>query len=318
MWSRTPEIPGTAGSAARNETERNKAEEAAVHGLQRSLSEAMVRLDDGATGALDAPVDPQAAFSFLDGRAPRRHGESVIVFDHGRPLAWAGKMRIDPYSVIDPVSVTFSPFYTTMNVVKVRGDTRSIASIVLHAAPPADRLTESVDSRVAPLQGVASYEFAPPGDSAGGPVVLSFQGKPILRALPRLAEPGEVRFRSAATLRARGIVALVILALAFLVYAWRDRRSLSERLCAIVVATGITALVPWNSFSNTSRLFDPAYYFSRLAGPFTANAAALLISSALFLMAVYAVIRARPDARWPRAYAALGALVTLGVGIPIA
>jgi signal transduction histidine kinase len=89
-------------------------------------------------------------------------------------------------------------------------------------------------------------------------------------------------------------------------------------LFGVAVALAITALVPWNSFSNTSRLFDPAYYFSKLAGPLTANAAALLMSSALVLMAVYAVIRAHPEARWPRAYAALGALVTLGVGIPIA
>jgi 4-amino-4-deoxy-L-arabinose transferase-like glycosyltransferase len=70
-------------------------------------------------------------------------------------------------------------------------------------------------------------------------------------------------------LRARGTVALVIFVLAFLAYAWRDRRSLSERIFAIVVALVVTALVPWNSFSNTSRVFDPAYYFSKLAGPLT-------------------------------------------------
>src|SRR5437870_8836436 len=35
-------------------------------------------------------------------------------------------------------------------------------------------------------------------------------------------------------------------------------------------------------------------------------------------MAVYAVFRTRPEIRWPRPYAALGALVTLGIGIPFA
>jgi len=35
-------------------------------------------------------------------------------------------------------------------------------------------------------------------------------------------------------------------------------------------------------------------------------------------MGVYAVIRAHPNARWPRLYAAIGALVTLGIGIPFA
>jgi signal transduction histidine kinase len=301
-----------------NETERAKAAEGAVRALERSLSEALQRLDDRATGALDAPAEVPAAFSYLESRAPQRDGESVVVFDKNRPLAWAGKIRIDPDSLMNPVNASFTPFYVTLSVVKIRGDRRVVALVVLHAVPPADGLTESLDSRVAPVQGVDSYDFAPPQDARGGPVVLSYRGQPVLRALPRLADTGEVRFRSASTLRARGTIALVIFVLAFLAYAWRNRRSLSERLFALVVALGVTALVPWNSFSNTSRVFDPAYYFSKLAGPLTANAAALSISSALVLIGVYAVIRAHPDARWPRLYAALGAVVTLGVGIPFA
>ena len=87
-------------------------------------------------------------------------------------------------------------------------------------------------------------------------------------------------------LRARGTIVLVIFTLAFLVYAWRDRRALADRLFAVAVALAITALVPWNSFSQHVEAFDPAYYFSRLAGPLTANAGALFITSALVLMAV--------------------------------
>ncbi|MDB4871602.1 MAG: putative two-component histidine kinase [Gemmatimonadales bacterium] len=318
IWVRTPAIPRTAGSPARNETDRAKAAEGAVRALERSLAEALQRLDDRATGALDVPADAPAAFAFLHRRALQRDGESVVVFDHNRPLAWAGKIRINPDSLVNPVSASFSPFYVTLNVVKTRGDRRAVASVVLHAIPPADRLTESLDSRVAPVQGVDSYEFAPPNDVRGGPVVLSYRGQPVLRALPRLADPGEVRFRSASRLRARGTIALIIFLLAFLVYAWRDRRSLSERLFALAVGLAVTALVPWNSFSNTSRVFDPAYYFSKLGGPLTANAAALSISSALVLIGVYAVIRAHPNARWPRLYTAVAAVVTLGIGIPFA
>ena len=318
MWVRTPALPRTAGAARGNEADRSGAAEGAARALERAVSDALGRLDERAAGALDAPNDPEGAFAFLSARAPQRDGESIVLFDHDHPLAWAGKMRVDPDTLGTPVSVIFSPFYTTLNVVKTRGDRRAVASLVLHAAPPADRLIESLDSRLAPLQGVGSYEFAPAADARGGPVVLSYQSQPILRALPRLAEAGEVSFRRASMLRARGTIVLVIGVLAFLVYAWRDRRSLAERLFAVAVALAITALVPWNSFSNSSRLFDPAYYFSRLAGPLTANAGALFISSALLLMAVYALIRARPDVRWPRAYAAIGSLLTLGIGIPFA
>jgi two-component system, NtrC family, nitrogen regulation sensor histidine kinase NtrY len=318
MWVRTPVIPRTAGAERDNDADTSGAAEGAVRTLGRALADALTRLDLRATGALDAPADVQGAFTFLSARAPQRDGESIALFDHGRPLAWAGKMRIDPDSVSGPVSVTFTPFYTTLNLVKARGDRRVVASVVLHAAPPADKLTESLDSRVAPLEGVASYDFAPPSDLRGGPVVLSYQRRAVLRALPRLAEGGEVSFRRAAMLRARGTISLVIFVLAFLFYAWRDRRALAERLFAIAVALAVTALVPWNFFSNTSRLFDPAYYFSKLGGPLTANAGALCISTALVLMAVYAIIRARPEARLPRPLAAAGAVVVLGIGIPFA
>jgi signal transduction histidine kinase len=317
MWVRTPALPRIDRGAA-SDGERARATEGAVRALERAISDAVQRLDVQATSALDAPADVDGAFEFLSTRAPQHDGESVLLFDGDRPLAWSGEMRIDPDTLTAPLSVTFNPFYTTLNVVKTRGDRRAVASTILHAAPPANRLTPSVDSLLAPSQGVASYEFTPLPDARANTAVMSFKGTPLLRVMPRLAAGEEVRFRRAATLRARGTVVLVILTLAFLVYAWRDRRALAERLLAVGVALAITALVPWNTFSNTSRLFDPAYYFSRLAGPLTANAGALLISTALLLMGVYAVIRGRPDARWPRAHAAIGALVTLGIGIPFA
>ena len=318
MWVRTPALPRASGQASTNGSERINAAEGALRALERTLTETRQLLDERATTALDAPADAEGAFAFLATRSPQRAGESVVLFDHDRPFAWSGDMRIDPDTLRGPLSVTFSPFYTTLNVVHLRGDRRAVATAVLHAAPPANRLTEAVDERLAPAQGVASYEFSPVSDPRGGPVVISANGTPILRALPRLATAEEVSFRRASMLRARGAVILVILVLAFLVYAWRERRALADRLFAIAVALAITALIPWNSFSNSSRLFDPAYYFSRLGGPLTANAGALCISAALILMAVYAVIRAHPEARWPRPYAAVGAIITLGAGIPFA
>jgi two-component system nitrogen regulation sensor histidine kinase NtrY len=318
MWVRTPALPRTAGPVSPNGSERVDAAEGALRALERTLGETRQRLDERVNSALDAPADPPGAFAFLSARSPQKEGESVVLFDHDHPVAWSGEMRIDPDTLRGPVSVTFSPFYTTLNVVATRGNRRAVASAVLYAGPPANRLTESVAERLAPAQGVASYEFSPAGDSRGGPVVLSANGKPILRAHVQVATAEEVGFRRASMLRARGAVLLIILALAFLVYAWRDRHKLGERLFVVVVALVITALIPWNSFSNTSRLFDPAYYFSKLGGPLTANAGALCISAALILMAVYAVIRAQPAAGWRRPYAALGAVVMLGLGIPFA
>jgi len=318
MWVRTPALPRTGPPTAQTSDDLSGASDGATRALQRELTATRDRLDERARTALDAPVNPDGAFEFLDKRSPHREGESVVLLDGTRPVAWSGKMRIDPDSVSAPVSVSITPFYVTLNVTRSRGARRAIASAVLDAAPPADRLTESVNSRLSATQAVTSYEFAPGDSTAGGEAVLSLDGRPLLRATPQLAAPGEVRFRQAAMLRARGTVALVILVLIFLAYAWRDRHALTDRLLALGFALMLSALVPWNSFSNTSRAFDPGYYFSRLAGPLTANAGALWISACLILMAVFAVIRARPNASWPRPAAATAALLLLGIGLPFA
>ncbi|MFN2636599.1 MAG: ATP-binding protein [Gemmatimonadaceae bacterium] len=316
IWIRTPALPRTAGTAV-DAADTVAVAQGAARALERAIADVVQRLEERAAIALDAPVDAAGAFAFLSTRVPERAGESVVLLNGTQPIAWSGKIRVDPDSVA-PVSVSFSPFYTILSVSRTRGTRRAVASSVLHAAPPANRLTESLDSRLAPNQGVSSYAFAPPGNANGGAVVLSYHKRPILRATPRLAPVEEVRFRRAATLRARGAAVLVIGVLAFLVFAWRNRHALGERLSAIAIALVITALVPWNSFSNTSRLFDPAYYFSRLGGPLTANAGALSISAVLLLMAVYALLRAEPERRWPRVYSGLAALVIVGIGIPLA
>ncbi len=319
LWVRTPTIPRTANGAARNGGETLSAAEGALRALERALEETRSRLASQAKSALDAPPDQQAAFDFLARRSPARDGESVMLYADNRPFAWTGLMRIDPGSIGAPVSVTFSPFYTTLNVVATRGNRRAIASAVLEAFPPADRLTQTLEQMLATQQGVTGYDFSPPENARAGPVVLTVNNAPIVRAVPRLATPEEMRFRSASSLRARGTIVLVILLLVFLFFAWRtSRRRLAPRLFAIAVALAVTALVPWNSFSNSSRIFDPAFYFSKLAGPLTANAAALSISAALILLAVYSVIRALPQPRWPRWQAVAGILVTLGIGIPFA
>ena len=310
MWVRNPAMP-------RPVAQQQGAEDR-TGALERALAEAMERLDARATAALDAPPDPNEAFGFLGSRSPQREGESVVLYERERPLAWSGTVRVDTDSIRRPVSVGFSEFYSTLNVVRTRGDRRAVASAVLDAAAPADKLTPSLAKRVASSGEVDSYVLAPGNEAGGGEVVLSSEGTPLLRATARLAPAEEARFRQTSTWRGRVTILLVIGVLVLLAYVWKDRRALPERLFAIGVALAVTALVPWNAFSNTSRLFDPAYYFSRLAGPLTANAAALLISTTLVLMAVYAVLRAWRRARLPRAYGAVGTIVILGIGLPLA
>ncbi len=317
MWVRAPILPRIAGSPQGTD-ERASAADGAIRALERALAEAIERLDARATAALDAPADPDGAFKFLASRSPQRDGESVVLYERERPLAWAGLVRLDPDSLRRRASIAFGVFYSTLNVVRERGNRRAVASAVIQAVPPADNLTQSLTSRLALSGEVDSYVLAPGTEALGGPVVLAADGAPLLRATPRLAPGEEVRFRKMATWRGRVTIVLVVFVLVLLGYVWKDRRALPERLVAIGVALAITALVPWNAFSNTSRLFDPAFYFSRLAGPLTANAAALLISTTLVLMAVYAILRAWRRTQWPRVYGVAGAVLSLGLGLPLA
>src|SRR4051794_12343685 len=125
MWVRTPSLPRTAGGVPQNGSERVDAGEGAARALERALADARERLEERATGALDAPSDAPAAFAFLATRAPSRQDESVVLFDGARPLAWSGEMRIDPDSLGAPLTASFTPFYTTLNVVKQRGARRA-------------------------------------------------------------------------------------------------------------------------------------------------------------------------------------------------
>ncbi|HEY3744999.1 MAG TPA: hypothetical protein VGL17_02085, partial [Gemmatimonadaceae bacterium] len=129
---RTPLLPGA--EVGENPNWRQDVAQSAVRALEKPLSDVVVRLQERANGALGAPFDVPGAFSLLATRAPQRDNESVVLFDNDAPLAWAGKIRIDPDSINTPVSVTFRPFYTTLNVVQTKGGRRAVASVVLHAA----------------------------------------------------------------------------------------------------------------------------------------------------------------------------------------
>ena len=252
-------------------------------------------------------------------RAPRKDGESVVLIDHNRPLAWSGEMRIDPDTLRAPISVSFSPFYTTLNVVKVRGDRRAVASVVLHAAPPADRLTQSMDSLVAAAQGVASYEFAPVADPRGGPFVIAYKGAPLARVIPRLATGGEIGFRRAAMLRARGTIALVIL------YACISRLRLARPACSRRAAVRGRGCVRHCSDRSLELVLEHLEALRpRLLLLQAGRAAHRECRGALHQLGARTHGGVRRDSRSPRVSLAAtvcggcGAVVTLGIGIPFA
>ena len=287
--------------------------------LRRDISAEVTRLEAMAAGALSAPKAAPDAFRFLEELHPDGRAESVVLFDSAGPLAWAGKPRARVDSISARVSVTADAFFTVLHVSKSRGSRKAVASAVISALPPANKLVRALVSRSRAESGlrIEVPGARQPSDSgaAGERVVLSSDGDTLLLAGPGSATVDEMRFEDAARMRARLGAILLVGFFLFLAAGWRVRRDLPARLFTLGVGMLLTAIVPWNEFSNTSRAFDPGFYFSRVGGPYTANAAALLSTVVLLLMAVFAVNRARPRVALPRAAAALLALLLAGLGI---
>ena len=91
----------------------------------------------------------------------------------------------------------------------------------------------------------------------------------------------------------------------FIIGVWRGTRSLAQRVGG-AGASGFacTALVPLNQYSNLTRLFDPAVYFTPKGGPLTGNAGALATTER--------ARAARHSRRVPAARAAGAALGAVG------
>ncbi len=299
-WLRNPPIPygGDARRASAISADSATSDDAAairgsaITAAIRAVSSTEVRLTEIAESALGAPADPEAAFEYL--KAITRSPETgVLVQDGASPLAWAGQLRVTPTVGAAGTIVRFTPFYTTLEVVAVRGARRAMATALIHATPPADRVATALDATIEARRFVESFRFASVGDTAAGELVRDRSGRPLMRvdAIPRTAE--SVRFAEVASARGRGVVLLGVGILILIGFGWSDRRSLGLRLSTVATALVAIALVPWNNFSNFARAFDPAYFYSPVGGPFTASAGVFTMSGALMVMSVIALIRAK-------------------------
>lgn len=287
--------------------------------LRGALEAERSRLDALAAAALSAPSVQSDAFAALSALGVRKGLESVIVLDAGAPLAWTGELRSRPDSIPSGISATQDAFFTLLHVSRSRGSRRAIASAVIAAEPPASRLSDPLATSIEEI-GDWHFKFAlaPSAADSDARPVMTAAGKPILFARSIAGSSAEIVFRSESRARAR--LGIILLAGYFIVLiaAWTQRRDLPLRLFTLAVGLALNGLVPWSEFSNASRAFDPGFYFSRLGGPYTANAAALLATVVLLLMAVFAISRARRRISVPRAAAGVLAVVTLVVGLILA
>ena len=320
-WVRDPSIPYGAATprASANSGDSTRSSEAesrrteALDALVVAIAAEHRALAARAASALHAPVDGEAAFDYLkSGGSGEESG--VILVDAAGPEAWAGQFRNTPFPTGSGTSVLFSPFYVSLQVVEIRAGRTAIASSLLHAEPPADRIAEALDDRIGERKLVESFRFAPLSDTTADRVVTGGDGRPLLRVEAVTMPEEMIQFGKTAASRGRGAIALGIALVILIAIGWSDRRALAVRLFTLFISLAAVALVPWNDFSNFARLFDPAYFYSPIAGPFTASSGSFAMFSAILLLAVVALIRARRD-DLPRIPAAVAGVALLASGV---
>jgi signal transduction histidine kinase len=303
-------------------TSRAQAARQASEMLAREIRGAAAGLRAAAVRAVDARLEGQGpraqAFTQLARLAHGPEERGVVLFQEDSAVAWAGALRVLPAQTdtTDTLGIAASPFYLALYATAERGDRRAVATALIHAAAPADRLARGMSSRVVSAAGISEFAFAPAADSARFPdaVALSADGgPPLFLARALTPELGEARLHLLERARVRVGLALLVALVAFLVSVWRTSRNLAWRLGALGVAIACTALAPLNEYSNLSRLFDPTLYYTPLGGKLTANAGALAITSAVVLLGLLAVFRRR-GRRPGRAAAAFIVLLVAGLG----
>ncbi len=277
-----------------------------------------------ATRALDAPASPAAAFSWIAPLARGPGDRGIVLYRAGTPVAWAGRISAPIDSSGSAFAVIRSSFYTVLQATVARGQDRAIATAVLHADPPADRLSDPLDADVAARTDVDSFAVSIPllvdrqllGPDPGTTLTVDDVPLVTLRAVTPTSD--QARVSAAERVTSRGALVIAVAMLAFVIAEWRPRATMwGRRMLALATPLVALAIVPLNTFSNASRLFDPTYFFSPVGGPYTASVGALGVTGVIVLLAALAVARARfrVRPRWLALFAAvvtsIGALVAL-------
>ena len=294
---------------------RAEIEFGAAERLERALLATASSLGEAARSALDAPADPARAFAAVSGLVDGSAGErGIVLYRGGRPATWAGTSRISTDTLTARLGATFTPFYLTLYATASRGDLRAVATALVHADPPTDRLARALDAVVARASGVRSYEYQPPADMPSGFTMFVSRTDTLFGARPSQITASEARLRAVEGATRRGAVLLAIAVAFLLIGAWARPSPFAQRVLAVTTAIGAVALVPLNpTFSSVTRLFDPVVYLAPLGRALTASVGALMLTSGLILLGLLAVLRssARLRSRWLALIAVL-AIAALG------
>lgn len=235
---------------------------------------------------------------------------AVLVFRGDRLVARAGQVRTRiPAHGERGVKLVDEPFYGSLvaRAIAPDGSVEVVAVALVSAIPPADRFARALTQTLGDPMDVRRTLIESP-DSArvgdGETVIVVTQGNARLARVRALARTeGETQLALLQRARARTVIPLALAALVLLVAAWRRPARTVHRLGVSMTLWITLAVAPLSALSNVSPLFDASSYFAAMGGPWTANVAALLLSTALGLAMLFLSLRSGrvtrvTSARW--------------------
>src|SRR6185503_6360661 len=239
----------------------------------------------------------------------------VVLYRGDSAFAWGGIIRPPVDANTAGPAVIATPFYLALQFVSRQSNAAAVAVALLGAVPPADRLSTPLANHVASQTGLSGFIFGLPVDTSHSPDVLRYaiDGRRMFDVTAAPLIQGEVQARIQERVRARAGIAFVFALACFIIGVWRGTRMTSRRVAALAIGLACTALVPLSQYSNLTRLFDPAVYFTPKGGPLTGNAGALMTTSAIILLGVLAVFRRRAH-RLSRLGGVITILLVVGLG----
>lgn len=270
--------------------------------LRRELESVTRRIRATATDALSAPAGEMDAFAALRQQVHGMPGLGVVLYRRGRPAAWAGTNVVRTDTLVAPLGVVQSPFYVTLYAAATRGETRAVASAVIHAESPGDSLVSALADRVASRVGLNGFVLdvdprAHPAADTGAaqqpPLVFAPAQDTLLAVRPVSPEREEARLGVMEAARTAGTVTLALGLLCFLAAVWREERTFGWRLVPLGVWLIAIALAPLSALSSDSTLFDPTVYYAPLGGPLTGTVGALGMAAAALLLGLLLLQRRR-------------------------
>ena len=304
-FSRAPASVGSVRAAAQQEQ------------LRQAVDEELVRLRRAAHTAVALPAtsdDPAAVVSQLEHAIGDPMHRAVLLLRGDTLYSWAGTLHANLAQLTGASGIAATPFGLTLYTAIDSAGTRAVAASLLQSAAPGDRLSRGLSQRLPSDEVTEGFDFgAPAGSVPAGAMRYVDQGHPLFDARAMVPSAGEVRFRLLERARVRVGIAILIALAAFLVTVARRESGALAAAAGVLVVLRCISVVPLSEFSTRSRLFDASVYFFPAGRAYSANAAALTITSATLLLAVLLVVR-RIGTRLPRWAAVVLATLTVGFG----